>query len=313
MQSYTFADVISPDLSEAYILFTFNTDNNSLNIVNYYQNYSGPNLNEQFPTGEYNFTDTVNTISIDLDANIVNFEYEFEDGNLILKNQPESGGSLIKFTPKDQNCINNPFEELSWLNSIKTTMEQNMQPNGSYIIQYVYNGECVYVVDSCYGCPDGMVVVYNSSNEVICEFGGIAGLNTCPDFYDLAEGKRYLFRNNQPCDEIVIISESLYNATDEQTITNLSIDDSCLNITYEATGCDGNSWVVNLIDSEEIVTNSNDVIPQRNLKLSIERAGTITCMALVTQEKSFNISNLRVGGSSNVILNIQDQQILYEY
>ena len=301
------------DLSENYILFTFNTGNNTLNIVNYYQEYAyGPNLNEQFPTGEYSFTYTENEISIDIESDyLTSFNYEFENGNLILKNHPEADGPLITFIPKEQSCINNPLEELQWLNNIKIAMEQNMNSLRSQIIQYVYNGECVYSINHCINCSDSMTQIYNTQGEVVCEFGGIAGLNTCPDFYETATNKRYLFNNyHSSCDEPVLLSEYLYNnVSEEPTIINLYIDGNCLNITYFAGGCDGNSWVVKLIDAEEIVTDAVNP-PQRYLRLSIEN--TEMCEAAITQQKSFNLSELQDEGNQ-VILNIQNQQILYEY
>ncbi len=37
--------------------------------------------------------------------------------------------------------------------------------------------------------------VYNCQGQVICQFGGIAGLNTCPDFYDTATDKKVIWKN----------------------------------------------------------------------------------------------------------------------
>ena len=47
---------------------------------------------------------------------------------------------------------------------------------------YRYRGDTVYMVEECYGCPDAIAVVYAANGDVLCEFGGIAGSNSCPDF-----------------------------------------------------------------------------------------------------------------------------------
>ena len=63
------------------------------------------------------------------------------------------------------------------------------------IIQYDYKNETVFLIDSCNGCNDNLTIIYNCKGEIICEFGGIAGLNTCPDFEKQANNKRVLWEN----------------------------------------------------------------------------------------------------------------------
>ena len=60
---------------------------------------------------------------------------------------------------------------------------------------YVYNGSFVIEVTPCVNCADGMTSVYNCSGTEICRFGGIAGFNTCPDFYQKATDKKLLWKN----------------------------------------------------------------------------------------------------------------------
>jgi hypothetical protein len=52
------------------------------------------------------------------------------------------------------------------------------------IVSYAYKGKTVYLVDMCIQCPDYRTTVVNCEGQVICEFGGIDGRNTCPDFAD---------------------------------------------------------------------------------------------------------------------------------
>ena len=78
-----------------------------------------------------------------------------------------------------------------WLLAIIEGAEQN-ESKGE-IIQYQYKGETVFYINTCFDCADGMTIVYNCAGETKCEFGGIAGLNTCPDFGDTATGKKIIW------------------------------------------------------------------------------------------------------------------------
>lgn len=96
----------------------------------------------------------------------------------------------------EQVCnVDNPLEDLEWLSDIKLSIQLSMGPAGSQIIQYTYKGEPVFWVDLCYMCPDGLIQVYNCAGEVICEFGGIDGRNTCPDFETEATDSTMLFKS----------------------------------------------------------------------------------------------------------------------
>lgn len=87
----------------------------------------------------------------------------------------------------------NPLEELSWLKEIKTMFELRGGAPGAQIIAYKYNGSDVFWIDDCFGCDDNLIRIYNCTGEVICEMGGIAGLNTCPDFFEKASDSTMLF------------------------------------------------------------------------------------------------------------------------
>ncbi|MFT6814917.1 MAG: hypothetical protein ACJAZ3_000813 [Sphingobacteriales bacterium] len=108
---------------------------------------------------------------------------------------------------------------------------------------------------------------------------------------------------------IVDADDYISAATDQVVINNLSIDGDCLKIYYGASGCNGDSWIVKLIDSEEII--DSDTL-QRNLKFSL--LNNEICQAYFTKEITFDISNLQVDGGK-VMLNIFDRgdEILYEY
>ena len=56
-------------------------------------------------------------------------------------------------------------------------------PDGKgQVEKFLYHEQTVYLVNFCVGCPDFLVYVYNEDEEVICEFGGIAGISSCTDF-----------------------------------------------------------------------------------------------------------------------------------
>jgi len=117
--------------------------------------------------------------------------------------------------------------------------------------------------------------------------------------------------NTINCDMEAIISSELYaNAADDHlTINSLKINGDCLKINFSSSGCNGDSWVVKLIDSDDILESDP---PQRNLRLSLKNEEL--CEAYLTKELTFDISDLRVDGNQ-VKLNISnsDDSILYLY
>ena len=91
--------------------------------------------------------------------------------------------------------IDNPLETIQWLKDTKQAFEISMSPSAKRITQYFYQGECVFLIDECLGCDDNLTTVYNVDQDTICEFGGIAGVNTCPDFDTEATGETILWDN----------------------------------------------------------------------------------------------------------------------
>ena len=124
--------------------------------------------------------------------------------------------------------------------------------------------------------------------------------------------------NKPDCDQDVIIDEDEFKTApdDPLTIIDMVIVDNCLKIKFSASGCDGSTWVVKLIDLG-VVAESNPC--QRALRLSLDDKED--CRAVITKEVSFNIEDLQIEGSHRVwltiypskILNIAGHSILYEY
>lgn len=87
-------------------------------------------------------------------------------------------------------CATEPFSTYEWLLEIRSDLQDS--ETSTSIAQYVYNNNCVYEVN--YGAyVDGEVLVYNEQGEEICKFGGLAGYNTCPDFYEKASDAKIIF------------------------------------------------------------------------------------------------------------------------
>ena len=83
--------------------------------------------------------------------------------------------------------------EPDWLTTIISNAKQS--GNKGEVIQYQYNGETVFSINTCIECADTMTTVYNCAGETKCQFGGIAGFNTCPDFGDKATDKKIIWSN----------------------------------------------------------------------------------------------------------------------
>jgi hypothetical protein len=88
-----------------------------------------------------------------------------------------------------QSCgVSNPAQDLPWLKQLieNHTPDSSADSKEYYppaeIVSHAYKGKTVYLVDMCMQCPDNLTTVVNCEGQVICEFGGIAGRNTCPDF-----------------------------------------------------------------------------------------------------------------------------------
>ena len=80
-----------------------------------------------------------------------------------------------------------------WLSEMIRDFKRSDQKASIYY--YEYKGQPVFAVDSCVGCADAMTTVYNCDKGVVCQFGGIAGMNTCPDWEDEASDERLIYKN----------------------------------------------------------------------------------------------------------------------
>lgn len=115
--------------------------------------------------------------------------------------------------------------------------------------------------------------------------------------------------NRKNCTDVVISAEEFENdKSDSFSINSAEINGNCLKVNFSASGCDGNTWKVKLIDSGAV----NESKPEkRTLKFSIENKEM--CEAYLTKNVFFNIEGLKVENSTDVLLNISGTDILYKF
>ena len=113
------------------------------------------------------------------------------------------------------------------------------------------------------------------------------------------------------CDASVILSNFQFINADTNIfdINSVTLSGDCLIANISASGCDGASWVLKLIDSEDILESDP---PQRNLRLTF--LNQEACLAFITTEISFDISDLQVdGGQVQLNLVNTSESLLYSY
>ena len=115
----------------------------------------------------------------------------------------------------------------------------------------------------------------------------------------------------QNCQSSTLISQEQYESATASSITINSLDiiGDCLKVNFSSSGCNGDKWEVQLIDSGDVL---ESFPPQRNLKLSLENKED--CQSYITKEITFDVSNLQVDGNQ-VKLNFPNSEIrvMYEY
>lgn len=115
------------------------------------------------------------------------------------------------------------------------------------------------------------------------------------------------------CSDVnVIVDNTEYqNAeSDFYSFIGVGIDGDCLVVSFTASGCSGDTWELKLVDSEAIM---ESFPPQRSLRFVL--VNNEACLAVFTQQREFDIRNLRVEGTDEVILNIDNFEgpITYSY
>lgn len=100
--------------------------------------------------------------------------------------------TIVENRPDTYFCnVDNPLEDLPWLKNKVNTMKRNKQQ--AEIHRWIYNSIEGFVVTECVKCADGLTYFYNCEGKVICEFGGMFGRITCPDFEEKTTLRELIF------------------------------------------------------------------------------------------------------------------------
>lgn len=114
------------------------------------------------------------------------------------------------------------------------------------------------------------------------------------------------------CDETTIVDNDLFENlnTVNFTFIDAEIVDNCLSLEIGASGCDGNTWGFNLVDSEAIAESSPE---QRYLKFQL--INDEACLAYFERIILFDLTPLQINGSNEIILHIEgfDSSLNYKY
>src|SRR5690606_1848330 len=112
------------------------------------------------------------------------------------------------------------------------------------------------------------------------------------------------------CDQNTVVDSDTYKnlETDHFTVINAEITGDCLNLEIGASGCDGNTWHFNLVDSEAVAESFPE---QRYLKFQL--LNEELCLAFFTRTISFDLTPVRVSGSNEIILHIEGLETSLNY
>lgn len=115
-----------------------------------------------------------------------------------------------------------------------------------------------------------------------------------------------------PCGQAVVVDSGFFETAESDTfeLSYARIEGNCLNVNISSSGCDGTTWSLVLVDSGHV---AESLPEQRYLKLVFSNSEV--CDAIVTQERSFDLTAIRVMSSNDIILNIEglDESLHYLY
>ncbi|NNE32186.1 MAG: hypothetical protein HKN40_07440 [Winogradskyella sp.] len=114
------------------------------------------------------------------------------------------------------------------------------------------------------------------------------------------------------CDfEVLIDNEAYTNAeSGNYSLNEAYIEADCLFINISASGCDGSTWEMHVIDSGNV---AESVPSQRFLKFQF--INNESCLAVISKVRSFDLTPLRVAETDELVLNIENfpESLLYSY
>ncbi|HLT94400.1 MAG TPA: hypothetical protein VKZ56_07550 [Membranihabitans sp.] len=123
------------------------------------------------------------------------------------------------------------------------------------------------------------------------------------------ENLKFELTKDSLCDGVAKVDQELFENSESSTlfIDEIQITENCLWVRYSASGCNGESWELELIGSEAV---QYSLPPQRNIRFILKN--NELCEAHITKEKTFDISALRSEGEA-MLLNVinSEHQLMY--
>ncbi|MGC4040541.1 MAG: hypothetical protein QM710_07110 [Flavobacterium sp.] len=98
-----------------------------------------------------------------------------------------------------------------------------------------------------------------------------------------------------------VISSTAFGqvSTTNYTITNVALNEDCLDVTVSSSGCDSNNWNMNLFSTGEFTSTT---IPQKEIK--VELVNEEACLAVFQKTVSFNLIPYQLEGQNEITLKI---------
>jgi hypothetical protein len=117
--------------------------------------------------------------------------------------------------------------------------------------------------------------------------------------------------DNLICGKVILIDNEKFvdYPSDPLIISDVLLENDCLQISFGASGCDGQNWVMELVGAADIFYSNP---PQRPVRLSLKN--NEVCQAAFGKTVSFDLKPSRVSGGE-IILNLAgwNSPIRYKY
>jgi hypothetical protein len=105
------------------------------------------------------------------------------------------------------------------------------------------------------------------------------------------------------CDEQAqVVTDAVFGLinTENYTITAVSLNEDCLDITISSSGCNPNNWEMGLFSTSDF---SETTIPQKNLKVKL--VNEEACLAVFQKTVSFSLIPYQLAGDNEITLFIE--------
>lgn len=116
----------------------------------------------------------------------------------------------------------------------------------------------------------------------------------------------------QTCDRNAILDSELFVSAPSQmlTINRAEIEGDCLEISFSASGCNGDTFVLNLIGAP---SDAAVFPPLVHIRLTLESSEL--CEAIVNHEVSFDLSVFQQSNTNSLSLSLENngQSLIYRY